>query len=97
MLIELTKSANDRLSQLFSKDENKNKVIRLFIKSYGWCGAKIGIVLEELENINPKEINLINGYRFIVDKDLSNTYRMLNIDYSHKWYKKGFHFEARFE
>ena len=45
MDFKLTEKAKEKLNEM----KNENKLIKLAITGYSWCGAKLGIVSDELE------------------------------------------------
>jgi Fe-S cluster assembly iron-binding protein IscA len=68
--------------------KNENKLIKLAITGYSWCGAKLGIVSEKQSEIE-KSYN-VDGIDIIVSDELEGAIRGAEIDYSTSLFTRGF-------
>lgn len=87
MEIKVTNLAKDKLKDLL-EEKKTDKSLRIFIAGYGWGGPSIGLALEE-----PKEDDLqleVDDLNFAVEDGVSSMYRVLTVDYSDSWMKRGF-------
>lgn len=87
MEIKVTNLAKDKLKDLL-EEKKTDKSLRVFIAGYGWGGPSIGLALEE-----PKEDDLqleVDDLNFAVEDGVSSMYRVLTVDYSDSWMKRGF-------
>ena len=87
MNIVITDQARDKLSELL-KDNPDNKALRIYVAGIGWGGPSFGMALEE-----PKEDTLkykVDGFDFVVDEGLDQTYGKFTIGYSNNFLRKGF-------
>lgn len=87
MLINVSEKAKKKLEEVLS-EEDIDKSLRLYIAGYGWGGPSFGMALDEQ---NDEDLKIeSSGFNFVIEKDLSNAYNDLSIDYSDNWLRKGF-------
>jgi len=84
MDFKLTEKAKEKLNEM----KNENKLIKLAITGYSWCGAKLGIVSEKQSEIE-KSYN-VDGIDIIVSDELEGAIRGAEIDYSTSLFTRGF-------
>ena len=84
MDFKLTEKAKEKLNEM----KNENKLIKLAISGYSWCGAKLGIVSEKQSEIE-KSYN-VDGIDIIVSDELEGAIRGAEIDYSTSLFTRGF-------
>lgn len=82
MKLNITESA---MKQLI---DSGIKQMKVFISGFGWAGPTFGMVQGEPEDED--FIEEVNGVKFIIGKETSETVSILNIDYSNSWLRKGF-------
>lgn len=87
MEIKVTDLAKDKLKEML-EEKKSDKSLRVFVAGYGWGGPSIGLALEE-----PKEDDLqveVDDLNFAVEDGITSMYRLLTVDYSDSWMKRGF-------
>lgn len=69
---------------------NRNLMIRLDVSSCGWSGSSYNVVLDERQY--PSDILIdINGVKVVYNKNLSQHFKNVIIDYSNFWMFSGFY------
>lgn len=91
-MIVVTETAAAKFKEMAASKGNPDaQMLRISFAGHGWGGPQLGLALEELK----KEDDLVvesNGVKVIYSKDLESYVENLALDYSSKWYNKGFHF-----
>jgi len=90
-MITLNSVAAQKFKEIASKTANpENQMLRIFFKGYGWGGPRWGLTLDELK----KDYDIIqesNGIKIVYDNNIASELGSLIIDYSDKWYNRGFY------
>lgn len=87
MKVEITQKAQEELKKVLSSRKDE-KPLRIYIVSYGWGGPSFGLALDEQKEGDIK-VNS-NGFDFVMDEDLVESFGSFKIDYSDNWIRKGF-------
>jgi iron-sulfur cluster assembly protein len=89
-MIEITKSATDKIAEYFrSKDV---KPIRIFLNAGGLGGPSLAISLDELKDTDT--LFDVDGFQYIVDKDFLSKAQPIKVDYNER---SGFQFGCSLE
>ena len=78
-MLEVTKTATDKIAEYFIDKEVEP--IRIFLNAGGWGGPSLAMVLDE-----PKDTDTvfdIDGFQFVVDKELLREAEPIKIDFAH--------------
>ena len=90
IVIKVSNEAAVEFKKIAAKANNpESQMMRISYGGAGWSGPRLGLALEELKNANDKVVES-NGIKIIYIKDLDNYVSGLTLDYSDKWYSKGF-------
>ena len=85
-MFEITKSATKKISEYLKGKEIMP--IRIFLQEGGWSGPSLAMALDE-----PKETDNvfdIDGFKYIIDKDLMREADPIKIDFSGFGLRNGF-------
>jgi len=88
-MLEITKSATDKIAEYF-KDREVTP-IRIFLNSGGCGSPSLAMALDESKDTD--HVFDIDGFQFIVDKELLREAEPIKVDFSHLW----FHFDCAIE
>ena len=89
-MITVSKEAAEKFEEIRLKSKNPEKtMIRVSFGGYGWGGPKLQLTLDELKNENDVVVES-RGVKTIYEDDLETYLRNAVIDYSNKWYERGF-------
>ena len=89
-MITVSKEAAEKFEQIRLKAKNPdNSMLRIAFGGYGWGGPKLQLTLDELKN----EVDVVvesRGIKVIYEADIQAYLSDAVIDYSNKWYERGF-------
>ena len=78
-MIKVTKKAIDKIAEYLQDKEVKP--IRIFLNSGGCGGPSIAMVLDELKDTD--DVFDIDGFQFVVDKELLKEAKPIKVDFAH--------------
>ncbi len=88
--ITITETAQKKITQLLS--DNENKFLRISIQGVGWGGPRFGLTLDEL-NDNDQHIE-VSGIKLLFNKGDAPYLDHCNIDYLEDAFRGGFSVSA---
>ena len=89
-MITVTDIAAEKLNETIAKEKNpQSTMLRVTFGGYGWGGPKLQLTLDELKN-EDDEIVESQGVKVVYESDLEAYLSNLVIDYSNKWFDRGF-------
>ena len=78
-MLKVTKKAIDKIAEYLQNKEVKP--IRIFLNSGGCGGPSIAMVLDELKDTD--DVFDIDGFQFVVDKELLKEAEPIKVDFAH--------------
>ena len=78
-MFQVTEKANEMVQEFF-KDKEELPIIRIFLSQGGWSGPSLGMALDE-----PKENDEVvkdNGITYLVNKELFEQAKPINVDFT---------------
>ena len=78
----------DEMIQEFFKDREENRVIRIFLTEGGWSGPSLGMALDEPKTDD--EVLENNGVTFLMEKELFEKAKPVNVDFVESAMGSGF-------
>jgi iron-sulfur cluster assembly protein len=78
-MLEITNLATDKLNEYFKDKERKP--IRIFLNSGGCGGPSLALALDEQKNTD--DVFDIDGFKYIVDKELMKEAEPIKVDFAH--------------
>lgn len=87
MIVDLTERANEELEKIM-KGKKEKKALRIHVSSFGWAGPSFGIALDEQKDGDVE--TEVNGYTFLAEEDLLDSFNKFTIDYGDSMLNKGF-------
>lgn len=89
MKIQFTDIGKEVMKKTLQDRGMEKGPIRIFIQGFGWGGPVVGIALGEQ---NKDDIlGESEEFEVYVEESIEGMVSMLEVDYSDKWYKKGFY------
>ena len=91
-MFEVTEKANEMLDEFF-KDKEGTHYVRIFLSEGGWAGPSLGMALDE-----PKENDEIikeNGVTYLIDKQLFEEAKPINVDFVESAFGSGFSISSK--
>ncbi len=88
MLINITDTAAEQLTNMLKEQGESTKKIRIMITGVGWAGPRFGIALDEQKEDDRSFTK--DDFEFILDQRLANYSDSLTIDYRDSFLSKGF-------
>ena len=89
-MISVTKKAAEKFNEVLKNVDNpENKVLRISIKGFGWCGPEFKLALDELKGENDIVLES-EGVRVIYGSEFDRNLNEAVIDYSDNWYNPMF-------
>ena len=89
-MINVTNAAAKRLKDFAETRENPDEVkLRIYIGRAGWAGPQCGVALDE-RKFGSDIVVESNGAKVVYTSDLQDQVKNVRIDYTNKWYFKGF-------
>lgn len=88
MIINITDTAAEQLTNMLKEQEQPAKKIRIMITGVGWAGPRFGIALDEQKD-DDKSFKK-DDFEFILEPRLANYSDSLTIDYRDSFLSKGF-------
>ncbi|MDO5718301.1 MAG: iron-sulfur cluster biosynthesis family protein [Tissierellia bacterium] len=85
MKIELTKSAREAIDESIDKN---SKFLLINLVKYDCHGAVLSMTVSD--DIGSNNLYEIDGYKFIMDKEESEMFKEINIDYKSQGLNEGF-------
>ena len=90
IVIKVSSEAAAEFKKIAAKSDNPEKqMIRIAYGGAGWSGPRLGLALEELKHTNDIVVESA-GIKVVYSKDLASYVSGMSIEYSDKWYNKGF-------
>ena len=86
-MLEITKSATDKIAEYFIDKEVKP--IRIFLHSGGCAPSSLALDIDEIKDTDT--VFEIDGFQFIIDEDLFVETQPISIDYNTR---SGFQFDS---
>jgi len=78
-MLKVTKLAIDKIAEYLQ--DREVKPIRIFLNSGGCGGTNLAMVLDELKDTD--EVFDIDGFQFVVDKELLKEAAPIKVDFAH--------------
>lgn len=93
-MISVSKEAAQKFEEIKLKAKNPEKtMLRVAFGGFGWGGPSLQLTLDELTN-NEDTIVESQGIKVIYESDLEAYLNNSVIDYSNKWFERGFHIKG---
>ena len=86
-MFEVTEKANEMISKFFEGKDEVNP-IRIFLSQGGWSGPSLGMALDEPKDDD--EIVKNNGFTFLINKELYEQAKPINVDFVDSGWGQGF-------
>ena len=86
-MFEVTEKANEMISKFFEGKDEVNP-IRIFLSQGGWSGPSLGMALDEPKDDD--EVVKNNGFTFLINKDLYEQAKPINVDFIDSGWGQGF-------
>ena len=86
-MFEITEKANEMIQDFF-KDKEEDPIIRIFLSQGGWSGPSLAMALDEPKDDD--EIVKNDGITFLVNKDLLEKAKPINVDFTESAMGSGF-------
>ena len=86
-MFQVTEKANEMISKFFEGKDEVNP-IRIFLSQGGWSGPSLGMALDEPKDDD--EIVKNNGFTFLINKDLYEQAKPINVDFIDSGWGQGF-------
>lgn len=87
-MIYVTDTAKNELQKHLAEKALENHTIRLYMTSFGWGGPRFGLALDEL--VEGDQLIEAEGFNFVMERDLYDTYKPFDVGFSKGWLGKGF-------
>lgn len=87
MKINLEKSAKNQLENIVSSNSNP-KPFRIMVQNFSWRGPSFGLSRDEKQKEDT--VVEVDGFTFLADSYVSEVLHEVNIEYSDKFFSKGF-------
>lgn len=89
-MIKVSKDAAEKFEEIRLKSKNPEKtMLRVAFGGFGWGGPSLQLALEELTNSDDTVVES-QGIKVIYESDLEAYLSNSVIDYSTKWFERGF-------
>lgn len=88
MKINITEKAQEELKKILDKRKEVSKSVRIYLAGFGWGGPSFGLALDEQKDND--EVKEVEGFKILVDKDLTLSFNEFHIDYVNSWLRNGF-------
>ena len=86
-MFQVTEKANEMISKFFEGKDEVNP-IRIFLSQGGWSGPSLGMALDEPKDDD--EVVKNNGFTFLINKDLYEQAKPINVDFIDSGWGQGF-------
>jgi iron-sulfur cluster assembly protein len=86
-MFEVTEKANEMISKFFEGKDEVNP-IRIFLSQGGWSGPSLGMALDEPKDDD--EVVKNNGFTFLINKELYEQAKPINVDFVDSGWGQGF-------
>lgn len=89
-MIKVSDAAAAKFKEFAAKRDNPEDVkLRIALCRAGWAGTRLGVALDE-HIFGSDTVVESNGVKVAYTGDLKDHVKNMHIDYSNKWYFKGF-------
>ena len=89
-MIKVSDAAAKKFYEFAAKRENPEELkLRIALCRAGWAGTRLGVALDE-HKFGSDIIVESNGVKVAYTRDLADHVKNMRVDYSNKWYYKGF-------
>lgn len=89
-MIKVSEKAAEKFDEVKQKYKNiENAMIRISFGGFGWGGPRLQIALDELKRDGDVIVES-QGVKVAYNSDLEPYVNGIVIDYSNKWYERGF-------
>ena len=90
-MITVSKEAAEKFEELILKAKNPDRtMLRVVFEGFGWGGPSLQLTLDELKNEEDVIVES-QGIKVIYKADLESYLSSSLIDYSNRWFERGFH------
>ncbi len=93
-MFKVTEKANEMIQEFF-KDKKEIPNIRIFLSQGGWSGPSLGMALDEPHEDD--EILKDNGMTYLINKELFEQAKPINIDFTESAMGSGFSISSSME
>ena len=93
-MFKVTEKANEMILEFF-KDKKETPNIRIFLSQGGWSGPSLGMALDE--PLEDDEILKDNGMTYLINKELFEQAKPINIDFTESEMGSGFSISSSME
>ena len=93
-MLEVTEKANEMIKKFFEDKEEANP-IRIFLSQGGWSGPSLGMALDEPKDDD--EIVKDNGFTYLINKELFEQAKPINVDFVDSGMGQGFSISSKLE
>ena len=93
-MLEVTEKANEMIKKFFEDKEEANP-IRIFLSQGGWSGPSLGMALDEPKDDD--EIVKDNGFAYLINKELYEQAKPINVDFIDSGMGQGFSISSKLQ
>jgi iron-sulfur cluster assembly protein len=93
-MLEVTEKANEMIKKFFEDKEEANP-IRIFLSQGGWSGPSLGMALDEPKDDD--EIVKDNGFTYLINKELFEQAKPINVDFVDSGMGQGFSISSKLQ
>ena len=86
-MFEVTEKAHEMIQKFFEGKDEINP-IRIFLSQGGWSGPSLGMALDEPKDDD--EVVKDNGFTFLINKELYDQAKPINVDFIDSGMGQGF-------
>ena len=93
-MFEVTEKASEMIKG-FLKDKPDPSYIRVFLSQGGWSGPSLGMALDEPKDDD--EVVKDNGFTFLINKELYDQAKPINVDFIDSGMGQGFSISSKLQ
>lgn len=93
-MLEVTEKANEMIKKFF-EDKDEPSPIRIFLSQGGWSGPSLGMALDEPKDDD--EIVKDNGFTYLINKELFEQAKPINVDFIDSGMGQGFSISSKMQ